>query len=381
MGSKRKGNKVLKDDNNKRAKVNKSNYDISENKLTLAKRHHSNKNPPHETPVANEDIRARLSLLERIIWDITGTPESVQRHSAEAGPDVIKAAVELGKAFHARKIPPSTCENFNNTNCMPVQYKDPSPVRVKESDFVPRLPPITDSSLEKAVFTHPGVGNNDGATYDRLEILGDAYIELMATKLVWERFRELPSGRISQIRESLVKNETLSEFASKYGFDSKALVPRDYLGQPKRWIKTKGDIFEAYVAAVILSDTVNGYKVVEDWLTALWTPQITTTGAQTICLNAKEALAKKIMGKGIELRYVDEYPPIQLEGGKQTFFTGVYLTGWGWNNSHLGSGQGPNKAIAGDQAARQALQNEKLISEITSVREAYKAIQVKDNCF
>ncbi|RJE26088.1 ribonuclease [Aspergillus sclerotialis] len=262
---------------------------------------------------------------------------------------------------------------------MPVQYKDPGAVRTKESDFVPRLPPIADSSLEKAVFTHPGVGNNDGATYDRLEILGDAYIELMATKLVWERFRELPSGRISQIRESLVKNETLSEFASKYGFDSKALVPRDYLGQPKRWIKTKGDIFEAYVAAVILSDTANGYKVVEDWLTALWTPQLTTTKAQTICLNAKEALAKKIMGKGIELRYVDERPPIQLEGGKQTFFTRVYLTGWGWNNTHLGSGQGPNKAIAGDQAARQALQNEELISEITSVKEAYKANQNKNN--
>ena len=156
------------------------------------------------------------------------------------------------------------------------------------------------------MFTHPGLSNNNNATYDRLEILGDAYIELIATKLVWARFPAIPSGRISQIRELLVKNETLSEYATLYSMDSRASVPQGYLDQPKRWIKTKGDIFEAYVAAIVLSNPVDGFKIAEDWLTQLWIPKLADLGSEKSELQAKEALAKKIMGKGIKLNYMAE---------------------------------------------------------------------------
>lgn len=218
------------------------------------------------------------------------------------------------------------------------------------------------------MFTHPGLSNNNGATYDRLEILGDAYIELIATKLVWARFPAIPSGRISQIRELLVKNETLSEYATMYGLDSKASVPPGYLDQPKRWTKTKGDIFEAYVAAIILSNSIDGFNIAENWLTQLWLPKMMGLGSEKSGLQAKEALAKKIMGKGIKLNYVDERAPISLKGGLQTFFIGVYLTGWGWDKKHLGSGEGRNKAMAGDEAARQALLNIPLIDEISATK-------------
>ncbi|EAW14653.1 ribonuclease III [Aspergillus clavatus NRRL 1] len=223
--------------------------------------------------------------------------------------------------------------------------------------------------MEMAVFTHPGVGKDLNSTYDRLEILGDAYIELIATKLIWNEFKDLSSGRISQMRELLVKNETLSEFAALYGFDSRAAVPHDYLNQPKRWTKTKGDIFESYVAAVILSRPLDGYSVAERWLTQLWLPKLRCTALRQPRLDAKEALAKKIMAKGIKLRYIDEYPPSRPSGGVQTFHIALYLTGWGWHNRHLGSGQGPSKAIAGDAAARQALLNESLIKEISQMKQ------------
>lgn len=242
-----------------------------------------------------------------------------------------------------------------------------------EEHNLPALPPISDKSLEKAVFTHPGLSNNNNATYDRLEILGDAYIELIATKLVWARFPAIPSGRISQIRELLVKNETLSEYATLYSMDSRASVPQGYLDQPKRWIKTKGDIFEAYVAAIVLSNPVDGFKIVEDWLTQLWIPKLADLGSEKSELQAKEALAKKIMGKGIKLNYVAEREPVLLKGGTQTFFIGVYLTGWGWDKKHLGSGEGRNKAIAGDEAARQALLNVPLIDEISATKREVEA--------
>lgn len=305
--------------------------------------------------------------------------ESIQTHATESGPNVITAAAELNKAFCARESPSPAIADPTHINYAIKAHEGFDIAKNKTPGSLPPLPPVSDPSLESAVFTHPGVGNNNEANYDRLEILGDAYIELMATKLVWHKFQELSSGRISQIRESLVKNETLSEFATRYGLDARASVPRDYLSQPKRWTKTKGDIFEAYVAAVILSNPRNGYKIAENWLTALWMPLLSTTDGQAVCLHAKETLAKRVMGKGIKLKYTDERPPIQLEGGKQTFFIGVYITGWGWNNKHLGSGQGFNKVMAGNQAAGQALSNNPVVNEIIAMKQAHEAEKRRNN--
>lgn len=236
---------------------------------------------------------------------------------------------------------------------------------LSSSSSLPPLPQIIDEKLERAVFTHPGMSKDPKISYDRLEVLGDAYIELIATKLIWNKFQQIPSGRISQIRELLVKNETLAEYTTEYGIDKRASVPHDYSSQPKRWTKTKGDIFEAYVAAVILSHA-NGYDIAEQWLSQLWSPKLATIEESHAPSQAKEELAKKIMGKGVKLKYVDERKPTQHEGGMQTFYIGVYLTGWGWSNKHLGSGQGSNKTIAGDKAARQALENGGLIKDIVA---------------
>lgn len=210
--------------------------------------------------------------------------------------------------------------------------------------------------------------------YDRLEVLGDAYLEVIATRLIWERFPGIPAGRISQIREDLIKNETLAGFASQYQFDSKIMpsVPAEQRSQAKKWLKVRGDVFEAYVAAVILSDVEHGFDVVEKWLRELWMPRLShIQPPQTTALKHKEQLARKVMSKGIKLRYVEETPAKQLDGGMQTYYIGVYLTGWGWQNQHLGSGIGLNKAIAGDEAAKQALSNCPLIDEISAAKIAH----------
>ncbi|RDW93221.1 ribonuclease III [Aspergillus mulundensis] len=235
---------------------------------------------------------------------------------------------------------------------------------------LPPLPPVRDEQLERAVFTHPGVSKDPKTTYDRLEILGDAYIELFSTKLIWNRFQHMPSGRMSQIRELLVKNETLAEYATQYGIDSRASVPPEFSNQPKRWIKTRGDIFEAYVAAVILSHP-DGYAVAESWLSELWSPKLEALEESNSFSQAKEALARKVMGKGAKLRYIDEKESIQHKGGTQSYFIGVYFTGWGWTDKHLGSGQGSNKTIAGNRAAQQALENGDLINKIVASKESH----------
>lgn len=273
------------------------------------------------------------------------------------------AIAELGRAF-AYATPPETSKDPLNPNLS------------CSSSILPPAPPIKDPMLEAAAFTHHGVIGSGQATpgkevsYDRLEVLGDAYLEVIATRLIWDQFKTLPAGRLSQARELLVKNETLAEYSAKYGFDKRARVPPDYINQPKRWIKTKGDIFEAYVAAVVLSDPVHGFDMVEDWLTQLWLPKLKEFQPVETQLTAKEELTRRVMGKGIKLKYVDESPPIR-NGGLQTFFIAVHLTGWGWTDQHLGSGTGLNKVIAGNEAAKHALAKKPLIDEIHAVKKAF----------
>ena len=250
---------------------------------------------------------------------------------------------------------------------------------------LPPLPLILDKALQSVVFTHPGslscnIASKVNVSYDRLEFLGDAYIELMATRLIFPRFPHLTAGRLSQQREMLVKNETLAEYALAYGFDEKAKLPSTFNApgkdSRKLWLKTLGDIFEAFVAAIIVSDPEKGFQVAEAWLAALWESKLGSQNredTETVDPKAKTRLAAKIMGKGIRVNYRDEAPPVEIrQEGKLIFQVGVYLTGWGWEDQHLGSGKGLNKQEAGQKAAADAMVNP-LTAQVASVKRAFDA--------
>ena len=224
--------------------------------------------------------------------------------------------------------------------------------------------------MESKIFTHQGVlpselNGNETQSYDQLEFVGDAYIELIATRLCLSQFPHLSAGRLSQAREMLVKNETLAGYSTAYEFDRRAILPSSHKETAdqhgKLWLKVMGDIFEAYVAAVIMSDPVNGFSIAEKWLTALWTPKLPGLAKANVPItnaNAKQTLGVKVISQGAKIQYRDEHPPEEVrKQGKIWFYIGAYFTGWGWEDVHLGSGKGLNKVEAGAQAAAQALAN------------------------
>lgn len=319
------------------------------------------------TMIMKPDTHSRLSSLKYLVQEVMADPEV-----ATANLEVAEALSRLNDSLN--HLPVSSNSPTSRLEVSRIQKSNaPSPFSENHEPQLPTPPPILDDRLQRAVFTHSACSGDNNSNYDRLEFLGDAYIELIATRLIWEKFPGVPAGRISQIREMLVKNETLAGFAEAYGFDRRALVPANYSDQPKRWTKTKGDIFEAYVAAIILSRPMGGgYELAEQWLTSLWVPKLSSLGHQKASLRSKEALAQQIMGRDIKLEYLEERPSIQKKGtGTQTFFIGVYLTGWGWTKRHLGSGQGSSKVAAGDEAARNALLNTSLIAEITAQKKKH----------
>jgi ribonuclease-3 len=275
----------------------------------------------------------------------------------------------------------------------------------------PFLPAILDPTLAAGAFIHQGFSNGrvNDVTYERLEWIGDAYIYLLSALLISKTFPSLLPGKCSQLRERLVKNVTLADYARYYGFAERAQLPESFHpGSPqpaKDQDRTKvmGDIFEAYVAAVILSDPANGLKRATAWLKDLWgmtlrkeiiqqeksgytmdsplwnlrgangldDPTAATKGPPP---NPKEKLQSLIGSKGTRLEYKDVGPVKKDDATKLPLFTvGVYLTGWGVKDKQLGTGTANGKKDAGMKAADMALKDKKLMSVYVEKKRIFQA--------
>ncbi|KGQ08605.1 hypothetical protein BB8028_0006g08410 [Beauveria bassiana] len=262
---------------------------------------------------------------------------------------------------------------------------------------LPPLPAVKDKGLEKLAFTHPGSvpGSRPDQQYERLEWLGDAYLELFATALIDKTFLQLPSGRCSQIRERLIRNTTLASYFREYGLEARARLPSDVINQKKPsrgsssdkdLLKTQSDMFEAYVAAVILSDPANGIETTMSWLKALWGRSLIedvqkAERSQTLVARTentrrertpKEELSSRIVIKGIRLRYERmESKKRDKHLGQELFTVGVYLDGWGESGKLLGVGSALSIKEAGQKAAAGIMENKKLMKVYESHKKAF----------
>ena len=266
---------------------------------------------------------------------------------------------------------------------------------------LPPLPLVRDASLLDKVFTHQGFlsdGNNMRAdmSYEQLEFLGDAFIECICSRFVLERHPDLSPGKLSQCRELLVNNHTLAGYSQAYGLGERLKVPaRFHAGSSVHDVKLMADVFEAYVAAVVLDGSSgtplvtgragpttsfwasSGLPTAEIWLRQLWAPKLAENIGRLgkpIGSSSKQDLAVKLLSTASKLEYVEEYPPKSFEG-RHTFYIAVRLTGWGWNGQFLGRGEGLNKNEASHRAAEEALHNHPLIDEIMQKKRVYEEDQ------
>jgi len=235
--------------------------------------------------------------------------------------------------------------------------------KLESAKDLPPLPPITEPHLEEQVFTHitvhasriKGIDSAELLSYDRLEFIGDAYIELIATRLISSRLPQVDVPEQSHFREQLVRNDTLGAFSTAYGLPDR-LKHGGHLAKSKAWAKIIADVFEAYVAAVVLSDPKDGFNTAEEWLTQLWTPQLLSYKEPVIeNAKARDEIQRLVQMRGVKLEYRKEKEMEEGVNGVQKFFIGLYMTGWGYVDKWLGSGEGRNKAQASVYAAMDAL--------------------------
>ena len=316
-----------------------------------------------QVELPKEDMQTGLvALLDRFVADET---------RSDADRDILHHASELRRLLASKENTTSTASRRELDEKRPgtapkVFVPEYVHRKLQEAKYLPPLPPIDEPHIHDAVFTHRSyiVRNGEKGTYtdldldyERLEFLGDAYIELIASHALYSRFPHVDVPQLCSWRERLVENSMLGKFSEAYGFTDRLRHHNQWDRSSKAWKKVVADIFEAYVAGIVLADPENGYQIADKWLTELWASQMLGFKEKIIeDPHAKNKLAALVVVNDIKLEYREERPMIYEQGSNlQKYFMGVYLTGWGYQDEWLGSGEGQNKANASSAAAADAI--------------------------
>lgn len=88
-------------------------------------------------------------------------------------------------------------------------------------------------------------------SYERLEFLGDAVVELLACERVFND-TDLKEGKMTDFKQSIVGNDEISEKVLRYGLDidSVMLVGHGHRVPGGISVKMRADAFEALIGAV-----------------------------------------------------------------------------------------------------------------------------------
>jgi len=181
---------------------------------------------------------------------------------------------------------------------------------------------------------------------ERLEFLGDAIVNFLATRLLFEHFPDAGEGDLTAWRSALIRTETLAGFAQRYDIGSHVLLARgEETSGARQRQSLLADVFEAVVAAMLLDQ---GLDAVQAFLLPLFEETLATLQEQGLPIDYKSKLQARIQAeRGITPRYrmIDRSGPEH----QPEFTVEVYA-----GDERLGIGKGPRKPMAEQEAARAA---------------------------
>jgi ribonuclease-3 len=231
-----------------------------------------------------------------------------------------------------------------------------------EEDLQKRLGyPFRDPRLLTTALTHSsaipelrtaaeaaGLSPQDIQDNERLEFLGDAVLDLVASEHLLARFPEWSEGQLSRSRAHLVNAQALETAARRLGIGEFLRLGR---GEEKTGGREKAaiiaDALEAVVAAVYLDSGLDAAR--ELLHRAVFATALETGGLGIADSDRKSALQEFLQGKGLppaEYRLAGETGPDH----QKMFYIEVWSSG-----EVLASGEGNTKKEAEQKAARAAL--------------------------
>jgi ribonuclease-3 len=211
---------------------------------------------------------------------------------------------------------------------------------------------FADPALLRLALTHASFGHEKRQrTPDnqRLEFLGDAVLQLTVTVELYQRFPELPEGRLTVLRARLVNRYHLQSLAQELGLGDHLILGRgEENSQGRQRGSILADAMEAVIGAVFAEA---GWEISRAIILRLLEPSLATLVMESDAIeaNPKGSLQEKLQAEG-------EPPPMYRcisETGPP--HARIYEVVVEWQGRELGRGQGASKKEAETRAAQEAL--------------------------
>lgn len=182
---------------------------------------------------------------------------------------------------------------------------------------------------------------------ERLEFLGDAVLELIVTKYLYDKFPDKPEGELTNWRAALVNAKMLAKIAESIGLNDFLLLSR---GEGKEGGKARqyilANTFEALIGSIYLD---LGYDIADDFINKyliICLPEILESKSYKDAKSHFQEQAQEKVGITPEYKVLKEWGPDH----KKKFTVGVFL-----NDDKIAQGDGFSKQEAEEQAAKEAL--------------------------
>lgn len=181
-------------------------------------------------------------------------------------------------------------------------------------------------------------------SYERLEFLGDAVLELISSEFLFEQYKSLPEGKLTKLRASIVCEFTLSSVSEMLHLGDYVLLSKgEALTGGRNRSSILCDLFESVLGAIYLDGGMEAAKkYVHTFL-------LTDIEHKTLFYDAKTTLQEMVQkdGKGIvTYELIEEKGPDH----NKNFVTDVLVDG-----EKLATGEGTSKKSAQQMAAYRAI--------------------------
>lgn len=183
--------------------------------------------------------------------------------------------------------------------------------------------------------------------YERIEFLGDAVLQLFVSEYIYQRFPELPQGKLTRLRAAMVCEDSFSKFALECHFDQYIRLGRgeEMAGARKR-PSLLCDIFEAFIGALYLDQ---GRAAVEKFIHRVIFPKL-DQGWFDHAVDAKTTLQEFLQRNGdVQIVY-----HLLKESGSEN--EPIFTVNVSANGRVIGQGTGSSKKHAEMAAAQVALE-------------------------
>lgn len=203
----------------------------------------------------------------------------------------------------------------------------------------------------KTAFIHRSFLNENHdctlSSNERLEFLGDAVLEFIVSKFLYEHFTEKKEGDLTAFRSALVCTETLSKISLKLGFGKYLFLSKGEEatgGRERPYILA--NTFEAFLGAIYLD---LGIVKARDFIKRFLLPELNIIISNGSFKDAKSRLQEIAQEK---VNVTPHYEVLAEEGPDhdKCFLVGVFL-----QNKKIAEGRGKSKQKAEQESAVNAL--------------------------